>query len=403
MQGKQVLTALVVALTAAASPSVLAAVNVGDKPVLEFKTTDGTTITSHTLKGRIVMLDFWATWCGPCVAAAPHMVEVNNKDGPKGLQIIGVSLDRNAAALQKGIKDLNFSWPQYLDSGNKVAGEFGVNGIPHVVLIAPEGQVLWRGHPSAMDPAIAKAFKEHPPRLVDAKTLARAKELLGEIEAKSKAGETAAAMKLLAKLPEDARADGDTAARMDAARLSLQAEADKMLGEVDPLMEQGNYVQAINRLKDLSKALAGTPAGATARKKLNELMARPEARQAAEAADKAARCDEALAAAMALQKEKKDDQAYFRFKAIAREFPGTDAATTAAAQVKKYESDKAFVKRVIEKESATRAKAALSMARSYKGARKLDQAREKYQSIIADFPGTTYADTARQELGALGK
>ena len=71
--------------------------------------------------------------------------------------------------------------------------------------------------------------------------------------------------------------------------------------------------------------------------------------------------------------------------------------------MKRYESDKAFVKRVVEKESATRAKAALSMARSYKGAKKLDQAREKYRSIIADYPGTTYADTARAELEALGK
>ena len=402
MTGHRVLLSLVLALAAMSSSS-LAAVNVGDKPQLAFEATDGTNITSESLKGRIVMLDFWATWCGPCVAAAPHMVEVNNKYGPKGLQIIGVSLDRNAGALQKGVKDLNFTWPQYLDAGNKLSGEFGVSGIPHVVLIAPEGQVLWRGHPSNMDTAIEKSFTEHPPRLVDAKTLAKAKELLSEIEARSKAGETGAAMKLLAKLPEEARGDADTAARMDAARSSLQAEADKMLGEVDPLIEQGNYVQAINRLKDLNKALAGTPAGATARKKLNELMANPQARQAADAADKAARCDEALAAALALQKEKKDDQAYFRFKAITREFAGTEAAATAAAQVKKYESDQAFVKRVIEKESATRAKAALSMARSYKGARKIDQAREKYQSIIAEFPGTPYADTARQELAALGK
>ena len=71
--------------------------------------------------------------------------------------------------------------------------------------------------------------------------------------------------------------------------------------------------------------------------------------------------------------------------------------------MKKYESDPAFVKRVIEKESNTRAKAALSVARSYKGARKYDQARAKYQSIIADFPNTPYADTARQELASLGK
>jgi thiol-disulfide isomerase/thioredoxin len=394
--------ALTAVVLFAASAS--AAVSVGDKPQLDFKTTDGTHVTSQKLKGKLVLLDFWATWCGPCVREAPHMIQVNNKYGPKGLQIIGVSLDRSAADLEKGVKQLNLTWPQYLDQGNKLSGQFGVNGIPSVFLISPQGEVLWNGHPAQMDAPIEKAFKTNPPQLVDEKALAQARELLSEIEAKAKGGETAAAMKLLARVPEEqVKADSETASRISEVRKSLEADAEKLLGEVDPLIAKGDYVKAINRLKDLSKALAGTPAGATARKKLNELLARPEAREQAEAADKASRSEEALAAAQALQKDRKDDQAYFRFKAVTREFAGTEAAATAAAQVKRYESDKAFVKRVIEKESATRAKAALSMARSYKGARKLDQAKAKYQSIIQDFPGTTYAETARQEMASLGK
>jgi thiol-disulfide isomerase/thioredoxin len=391
------------ALVFALASSAFGAVNVGDKPQLNFKATDGTAITSESLKGKLVLLDFWATWCGPCVREAPHMIEVNNKYGPKGLQIVGVSLDQDAAALNNGIKQLKLNWPHHHDADGKVSGQFGVNGIPNVFLISPTGEVLWQGHPGAMDAPLQKAFKEHPPQLVDEKTLAQAKELLTEIEAKSRAGETAAAMKLLAKVPEAAKADGDVAARLGTARSALEAEAQKMLAEVDPLVQKGEYVQAINRLKDLGKALAGTPAGAQARKKLNELMAKPEARAQAEAADKAARAEEAMALALALQKEDKHDQAYFKFKAIAREFAGSDAAGAAASEVKRYESDKAFVKQVIDKEAATKAKAALGMARSYKGARKLEQARAKYQSIIADFPNTPYADTARAELAALGK
>jgi thiol-disulfide isomerase/thioredoxin len=384
-----------------------AAVNVGDKPKLEFKAIDGTAVTSEKLKGRIVVVDFWATWCQPCMAMAGEMVELNKQYGDKGLQMIGVSLDQNRAALERVCKEQNFTWPQQFDGkgwDNAIWKQWGERGIPFTVLLSPDGTVLWKGHPGGgLKQQIDKAFKEHPPQLVDEKTLAKAKELLGEIEAKSKAGDTAAAMKLLAKLPEEAKADGESAARMDAARKSLEADAEKLLAEVDPLVAKGDYVKAINRLKDLSKALAGTPAGAQARKKMNELLARPEARDQAEAADKASRAEEAIELAQGLQKQKKDDQAYFKFKAITRDFPNTDAAATAAAQVKRYESDKAFVKRVVEKESATRAKAALSMARSYKGARKIDQAKAKYQSIIEDFPGTTYADTAKQELASLGK
>jgi thiol-disulfide isomerase/thioredoxin len=393
-------------LVAVACPA-LAGVNVGDKPKLDFKATDGTAVSMDRLKGRIVVVDFWATWCGPCMAMADEMVALNNQYAGKGLQMVGVSLDQNRAALDKVVKERGFAWPQYFDGkgwDNAVWKTWGEDGIPFTVLLSPEGTVLWKGHPAGgLKQEIEKAFKQHPPKLVDEKTLAKAKEVLDEVEAKSKAGETAAAMKLLAKVPEEARNDADTAARIDAARGAVQGDADKMLAEVDPLVSQGKYAEAINRLKDLNKSLYGTPAGNAARKKLNELMQKPEARQQAEAADKASRAEEALVAAQQLQKDKKDDQAYFRFKSIAKDFPGTDAATTASAQVKRYESDPAFVKRVIEKEAAVRAKAALSMARSYKGARKYDQAREKYQGIIQDYPGTSYADTARAEMAALGK
>jgi outer membrane protein assembly factor BamD (BamD/ComL family) len=179
------------------------------------------------------------------------------------------------------------------------------------------------------------------------------------------------------------------------------AEADKMLAEVNPLVEKGDYAQAVSRLKDVSRALAGTPLAAKARRQLNELMNKPEVREKVEAADKAARADEALAAARELEKQKKDELAYNRYKAITREFPDTDAATTAAAAVKRYEGDAAFVKRLSEKEASGRARAALSMARSYRTANKSDQARQKYQSIIQEFPNTPYAQAAQQELAAL--
>src|SRR5215210_7847310 len=92
--------ALTVLLAALASPA-LAVVNVGDKPKLEFKSTDGTAVSMDKLKGRIVVVDFWATWCGPCMAMADEMVAMNNEYGGKGLQMIGISLDENRAALDR--------------------------------------------------------------------------------------------------------------------------------------------------------------------------------------------------------------------------------------------------------------------------------------------------------------
>src|SRR5947209_13355378 len=154
------------------------AVAVGDQPKLEFKAADGTPVSLDKLKGKLVVVDFWATWCGPCMAQAGHMVELNNKYGPQGLQVIGISLDQDKQQMLATAKEKGFTWPQYFDGlvwENKLAGTWGVHGIPATFLIGPDGKVLWTGHPGHIDAPLAQAFKEHPPVLVDPAVLADAK------------------------------------------------------------------------------------------------------------------------------------------------------------------------------------------------------------------------------------
>src|SRR5688572_501654 len=114
-----------------------AAVGVGDKPEMEFTALDGQKVSLKALSGKIVMVDFWATWCPPCMAQAEHMVQLNEKYGPKGLVILGISLDRDMGALKQVIKEKKFVWPNYMDVGGKFAGPWGVDGIPHSVIISP--------------------------------------------------------------------------------------------------------------------------------------------------------------------------------------------------------------------------------------------------------------------------
>ena len=88
-----------IALFVAAQNEARAVAVVGDPVQIAFKAVDGTPINTQALQGKLVVVDFWATWCGPCMQMVPHMVELNQKYGSKGLQIIGISLDEDRQAM----------------------------------------------------------------------------------------------------------------------------------------------------------------------------------------------------------------------------------------------------------------------------------------------------------------
>ncbi len=138
-------------------------VSVGSQPSLEFQSTAGQTIKLDSYRGKIVLIDFWATWCGPCMAELPNMLATEKTYGPRGLQILGISLDRDANALARVVRDKNIPWPQHLDENGDVSRRFGVDSIPRCFLIGTDGAVLWTGHPSDLQTQLTKAFAQHPP------------------------------------------------------------------------------------------------------------------------------------------------------------------------------------------------------------------------------------------------
>jgi peroxiredoxin len=116
-------------------------------PPFEVTTADGRSISMDDLQGKVVLLDFWATWCGPCRAALPHIRDVARKFQGQPLVILSVSLDADEGKWREFIARNEMTWPQYLDGGfsGSMSKLFGVEAIPHTFTIDADG-VLQEEH-----------------------------------------------------------------------------------------------------------------------------------------------------------------------------------------------------------------------------------------------------------------
>ncbi|MFC1762182.1 TlpA family protein disulfide reductase [Planctomycetota bacterium] len=129
-------------------------------PTLSFKTLTGDELSVTDLVGRVVLIDFWATWCGPCRYEIPGLVSLYKEQHDNGFEIIGISLDSDKARLGTYLAENKITWPQYFDGqgwDNAIARRFGVRGIPSTFLIDRSGVLRYtklRGE------TLTKAVKE---------------------------------------------------------------------------------------------------------------------------------------------------------------------------------------------------------------------------------------------------
>jgi peroxiredoxin len=121
---------------------------VGSEPIdFEVKSTTGETLSPDKYKGKVLLLDFWATWCAPCKAEMPMVKKVYQKYNNKGFEIVGISLDRSRKALDNYIAQNNIEWPQYFDGkyfNNDVATQYGIRAIPATYLIDRKGKIRYK-------------------------------------------------------------------------------------------------------------------------------------------------------------------------------------------------------------------------------------------------------------------
>jgi thiol-disulfide isomerase/thioredoxin len=104
----------------------------------------GKAINLADYKGKVLMIDFWATWCGPCMGELPNVLAAYAKFHDQGFEILGISLDENKEAFEKCIADRKMSWRHFFDGKgwkNEIAQAYGVNSIPATYLVGPDGKV----------------------------------------------------------------------------------------------------------------------------------------------------------------------------------------------------------------------------------------------------------------------
>lgn len=136
----------------------------GIAPDFEQNTLDGQPMKLSSLRGKVVLVDFWASWCGPCRRENPHVVKLYDKYKSKGFEVLGVSLDRTKGAWEKAIAKDKLTWSHVSDLKgwkNVVAKQYSVTSIPHTILLDQEGKILARNLRGAdLDAKLKELFGE---------------------------------------------------------------------------------------------------------------------------------------------------------------------------------------------------------------------------------------------------
>ncbi len=130
---------------------------------LVFSAVDGREVDVAKLKGKVVLVDFWATWCGPCVAEMPNVKMAYEKLHDKGFEVVGISYDTDKGKLLRFLETNGIQWPQYFEGKsweNRYALQFGIYSIPTMWLLDKKGKLRDMDARGGLDDKVEKLLAE---------------------------------------------------------------------------------------------------------------------------------------------------------------------------------------------------------------------------------------------------
>ncbi len=256
----------------------------------EFSGTDlrsGKPLKLADFRGQVVLIDFWATWCGPCRGEVPSIKAAYDKYHDRGFEIIGISLDRNEKELKSYIEKNGMTWRQIFEGGKQLADRFEVRGIPKMYVLGRDGRVVSdNARGAGLAKAIEEALKQAPRDGGSAKGAGQDDPLGAQLAEANKlraAGRYAEALELyeqLARLHAD-RPEGRTAADA-AAELRADANAAEQIRAAGEAKGQREAESWLSMARQLAEVKRYDSAEKYYRKVIEKYPDSPQARAAAE-------------------------------------------------------------------------------------------------------------------------
>lgn len=297
------------------------------------------------LQGYVIVVEFWATWCGPCLQTIPHLNELHREYKDRGVLFIGISDEDAKTVTNFMTNDLKM---EYLvaSSGSKVSRRYGITGIPHAFLVDPAGIIRWAGHPAAdLESQLAKLVKSSPPtRRLGGGPEHNQRLLTRSAQAILKPGGAVIAARNLRRIDVEALSEvKGHQARYESLGKLVDALARTELDKASALAQAQQYTQALAELRRIAGDYAGSAVGRMAAAQIVKLQDSPEVQMAQREAILERYASNSLKRAKRLAEKGQHVSAYRKLQMVFAKYPGTKSAEEARALMNNYEQDEQFM------------------------------------------------------------